>query len=123
MPRKGKGQKIQTAKGQEYGAATAQEEAQRNIPLPESIYNLMPETSGIPPGGMGDLLRPSERPNQAVTALPTSAPVAPTESPFSPNIARILPTLLPLANSPYDGNDTREIVNKLISMVPQKDVI
>mgnify|MGYP003146543007 FL=1 len=123
MPRKGKGQKIQTAKGQEYGAAAAQEEAQRNVPLPESIYNLMPQESRIAPGSMGDLLRRTEKPDQAVTQSPASTPTALPESPFSPNIARIIPILLPLANSPYVGNDTREIVNKLISMVPQKDVI
>ena len=32
MPRKGAGQKIQTATGQQYGEATQQEEAQRAMP-------------------------------------------------------------------------------------------
>ena len=83
----------------------------------------MPQESRVAPGSMGDLLRPTEKPDQAVTQVPASMPTAPAESPFSPKIARIIPTLLPLANSPYVGSDTREIVNKLISMVPQKDVI
>jgi hypothetical protein len=116
MPRKGKGQKIQTASGQEYGAAKAQEDAQREMPLPE-----MPPANQIPPGSMGDLLRPSERPDEAVTTMPKSMPTQPMESPFSEKIARIIPTLLPLADSPYVGDDTRQIINKMISMVPVKD--
>tara|TARA_B100000427_G_scaffold150943_2_gene125690 strand:+ start:925 stop:1281 length:357 start_codon:yes stop_codon:yes gene_type:complete len=116
MPRKGKGQKIQTATGQEYGQAQAQEEAQREIPLPE-----MAPANAIAPGSMGSLLRPSEKPDQPVTAMPESMPTQPAEPPFSEKMARILPALLPLANSPYVGDDTRQIVNKMIAMVPQKD--
>ena len=36
MPRKGMGQKVQTATGQEYGQAKMQEEAQETIPCDSS---------------------------------------------------------------------------------------
>ena len=113
MPRRGMGQKIQTAKGQEYGAAKEQEEMQQQAPLPE-----MPAPARARPGEAGPLTRPTERPGEAVTA---PAPPMNEEAPDpqrSEKLARILPTLLPLANSPYVGEDTKQIINKMISMVP-----
>ena len=58
MPRKGSGQKIQTAKGQAYGEAQMQEEAQRQMPLPQ-----MPSAAKASPG-QSSLSRPTERPDQ-----------------------------------------------------------
>ncbi|MBT7541566.1 MAG: hypothetical protein HN683_19645 [Gammaproteobacteria bacterium] len=60
MPRKGKGQKVQSAGGQGYGERVKQEEAQRAIPLPE--------TPRIQPGAAGPLTRPTEQPRQPVTS-------------------------------------------------------
>ena len=108
MPRKGKGQKIQTATGQQYGAAKEQEEMQQQAPLPE-----MPAPARVRPGDLG----PAE---PVTTAAPQQMMQAP-EPQTSEKIARILPTILPLANSPYVGDDTRQILNKMISMVPTKD--
>jgi hypothetical protein len=112
MPRKGKGQKVQTATGQQYGAAKEQEDMQRQAPLPE-----MPTMQRAKPGQAGAFSRPTERPNELVTApLPPQNVNQP--SPFSPKIARVLPTLLPMASSAFVGEDTKEIINKLIAMVP-----
>jgi hypothetical protein len=109
------GQKIQTATGQEYGAAKEQEEMQRQAPLPE-----MPAPNRARPGEAGPLGRTSERPGEPVTA---SAPPMESQAPDpqrSEKLARILPTLLPMANSPYVGEDTKQIINKMISMVPNQ---
>lgn len=116
MPRRGKGQKIQTATGQQYGAASEQEEMQRQQPLPE-----MPAPTQVRPGDLGSPTRMTERPNEAVTvpAPPQNGPMPDPQ--ISDKLARIIPTLLPLANSPYVGDDTRQIINKMISMVPQKE--
>lgn len=117
MPRKGRGQKIQTATGQQYGAATEQEAMQQQAPLPE-----MPAPSRVRPGEMGNPARMTERPAEPVSAqVEAQMPVAPDPQ-RSEKIARILPTLLPLANSPYVGDDTRSIINKMISMVPEKEL-
>lgn len=117
MPRRGRGQKIQTATGQEYGAAKEQEEMQQQAPLPE-----MPAPSQARPGEMGSPTRMTERPGEPVTAQapPQNGPIP--EPQTSEKLARILPTLLPLANSPYVGDDTKQIINKMISMVPQKSM-
>ncbi len=112
MPRKGKGQKVQTATGQQYGAAKEQEEMQQQAPLPE-----MPRQQRQKPGQAGAFNRPTERPEELVTA-PAPPQNVRQQSPFSPKMARILPTLLPMASSAYVGEDTKEIVNKLIAMVP-----
>ncbi len=93
---------------------------QQQAPLPE-----MPAPNRAKPGAAGPLNRASERPGEPVTA---SAPPMNTEAPEpqrSEKLARILPTLLPMANSPYVGDDTRQIINKMISMVPppQRDTL
>jgi len=112
MPRKGKGQKVQTATGQQYGAAKEQQEMQEQAPLPE-----MPGLQRSKPGEAGAFNRATERPGELVTAPPPPQNVR-QQSPFSPKIAQLLPTLLPMASSAYVGEDTKEIVNKLIAMVP-----
>jgi len=115
MPRRGKGQKIQTATGQQYGAAGEQEEMQRQQPLPE-----MPAPTQVRPGDLGSPTRPSERPLEAVTTPPSPQSERMATPQYSEKIARILPILLPLASSPYVGEDTKQVINKMISMVPQK---
>jgi hypothetical protein len=117
MPRKGKGQKIQTATGQQYGAATEQEQMQQQAPLPE-----MPAPSRVRPGEMGSPTRMSERPAEPIGAQAEPQRAIGPDPQRSEKIARILPTLLPLANSPYVGDDTRSIINKMISMVPEKEL-
>ena len=75
------------------------------------------------PGQAGALARTTERPDEMVTA-PAGPQMQQIPDPqYSEKLARILPTLLPLANSPYTGDDTRQIINKMISMVPMRDTL
>lgn len=55
MPRKGKGQKVQTTTGQQYGQAEQQAQSQQIVPLPKDPDPRMR------PGGMA-FARPTERP-------------------------------------------------------------
>ncbi len=116
MPRKGKGQKVQTATGQQYGAAAEQEAMQQQQPLPQ-----MPAPNQVRPGELGSPTRMTERATEPVTTAANQQMMPAPEPQTSEKLARVLPTLLPLANSPYVGDDTRQIINKMISMVPTKD--
>jgi hypothetical protein len=63
----------QTAPGQTYGAGAEQMRAQQAVPMggpptsaaPQPMQN--PET-GLAPGSLGDMLRPSERPDEPITS-------------------------------------------------------
>ena len=75
MPRTGKGQKIATAGGQEYGAVAEQEEAQATVPLAAA-------PAPPKPGEAGGFNRPTERPDQPVTAV--GQPPQPQTEPDDP---------------------------------------
>lgn len=63
----------QAAKGQTYGEAAAQMEAQRQVPMrsaPSDVVANRPMQTAPMPGGLGDLARPTDRPNEPITALP-----------------------------------------------------
>src|SRR5688572_26038223 len=73
---------VQTARGQTYGKATQQAAAQRAVPVagapaPVPQAALVAPTTGMP-GAQGDFLRPTERPDEPVTA---GAPVGPGAGP------------------------------------------
>ncbi|MAL46961.1 hypothetical protein [Hyphomonas sp.] len=73
MPRHGKGQKVQTAQGQQYGQAKEQEEAQQIISLPQMQQ---PSPATMAPGSMAFAGR-SQMPNEPVTAkgaMPAATP-------------------------------------------------
>jgi hypothetical protein len=74
MPRKGKGQKVQAATGQQYGEAKAQEDAQAVVPLAT-----MPTPPRARPAENGPLRRPSERPQEPIRTDPV--PAAPRDCP------------------------------------------
>lgn len=65
---------VQAATGQPYGAAKAQLDAQRAVPVapppspPQAAAGPSQPAGGPPPGGMGDFLRASERPGEPLTA-------------------------------------------------------
>ena len=61
MPRKGQGQKVQTATGQQYGQAKEQEQMQRMQPLPEMPKPSLDEKPRMAPGQQ-PFARPTERP-------------------------------------------------------------
>lgn len=58
-----------TAKGQTYGAATAQMESQRAVPMGQAPTEMQAgQQSYATPGSLGSFDRPSERPNEPITA-------------------------------------------------------
>tara|TARA_E500000331_G_C16962245_1_gene585477 strand:+ start:84 stop:470 length:387 start_codon:yes stop_codon:yes gene_type:complete len=103
-------------RGQAYGKAKEQEEALSAVPMEMGATPPRP----VIPGGEGDMTRPSQYPQQSVMA---PASIAPRSMPAqtSENVARILPSLLPLASSPYAAPSTRRIVRAMQAMVPRQD--
>jgi hypothetical protein len=56
---------VQTATGQTYGKATEQRNAQKAMPMGASPSDVRP---AVAPGGLGAFGRPTERPEEAITA-------------------------------------------------------
>lgn len=110
MPRKGQGQKVQTATGQEYGQAKAQEEAQAAIPLPQMAE---PSVSRQAPGS-APFARPSERPNEPVGAIANvqSQRNAPGQEQRFKALT-LLSQLEPIASAPYASPHLRNTVRRL----------
>ena len=98
MPRKGKGQKVQTATGQQYGQAKAQEEAQNVVALAE-----MP----APPR------RPSERPQEPIGATVMPAPPSVIQGVDVEVLKSQLPALEAIASQPGASSQTRAFVRQL----------
>ncbi len=91
MPRKGKGQAVRTAGGQEYGEAKAQQEAQEVVALPQNVMR---------PGEM-KFNRASELPNQSVMATAPNPQAATPKDEFQQQkAAAILPVMEALASMP-----------------------
>tara|TARA_R100001377_G_scaffold4956_1_gene2828 strand:+ start:443 stop:799 length:357 start_codon:yes stop_codon:yes gene_type:complete len=114
MPRKGSGQKIQTAKGQAYGEAQAQEEAQRQMPLPQ-----MPSAAKASPG-QSSLNRSTERPNEALAAAAGPPPQRTFEGVNNETLAAQLPILESIASQPNATAQTKAFVRQL-RMVAQRN--
>ncbi len=119
MPRKGKGQKIQTAPGQTYGAAKSQEDAQQIVPLAAT-----PETSsmlpGVPPAsaprpGALPFMRPSDGPNRPV---PQETDFAPAADPIRrARVAAQLPLLEAMASHPTASPHLRNTVRRMKAFI------
>ena len=117
MPRAGKGQKVQTASGQQYGQAKAQEESQALVPLPQ-MQVPAPETR---PGGRA-LARPSERPNESVmaqAAMPTQTPQISVDQRMK--AMTVLPMMEQMASRPGASPHMRNTVRRLKSFVGNMD--
>ena len=59
---------IQAATGQTYGEAGKQIAAQRAVPMGAPPTQAPPQAPRPMPGSLGDLTRPTERPNEPITA-------------------------------------------------------
>lgn len=59
---------IQAATGQTYGEAGKQMAAQRAVPMGAPPTQVQPQAPRPMPGSLGDLTRPTERPNEPITA-------------------------------------------------------
>jgi hypothetical protein len=105
-------------RGQAYGKAKEQEEALSAVPMEAGMGASPP--APIVPGGGGDMTRPSQYPQQSVMAPSSPVPRA-TPPQTSENVARILPSLLPLAASPYASPSTRRIVRAMQARIPRQD--
>jgi hypothetical protein len=118
MPRHGKGQKVQTATGQQYGQAQAQEQAQQAIPLPKMNR---PAPSRMAPG-QAAFARPTERPNESIMAA--GSPVETTDA-VSPqrrfDAMRALIALEPMASVPGASPHLRNTVRRLQAFVGDVD--
>ena len=114
MPRRGQGQRVQTAQGQQYGQAKEQEEAQRIISLPQMEQPKMPQQRP----GAAAFARPSERPNEAVTAQIGEREMQDAASPQRRfDAMRALIAMEPLASVPGASPHLRNTVRKLKAFV------
>lgn len=108
MPRGNQARRV--AKGQEYGQAKAQEEAQAAVPLPQMAE---PSVSRQAPGA-APFTRPSERPNEPVGAtanVQSQRNMPGQEQRFK--AMTLLSQLEPVASAPYASPHLRNTVRKL----------
>lgn len=108
MPRGKQARRV--AKGQEYGQAKAQEEAQAAVPLPQMAE---PSVSRQAPGA-APFARPSERPNEPVGAMAnvqSQRNMPGQEQRFK--AMTLLSQLEPVASAPYASPHLRNTVRKL----------
>ena len=113
MPRKGKGQKVQTATGQEYGQAKMQEEAQETIPLPE-----IQQMPSMRPGEAA-FNRPTERPMESID---TPGNLGDMQSPEDLRqrklkVLNFIPMMEQMSSQPYANPKFRNAVRQMKSFV------
>ena len=115
MPRKGKGQKTQTATGQQYGQAKMQEESQGVVALPEMEE---PQIPTMRPGESA-FNRPTERPSESIntTGAPIDVPSPEITIERRMRIMAALPALESLASEPYANPKLRNAVRKMRAFV------
>ena len=115
MPRKGKGQKTQTATGQQYGQAKMQEESQGVVALPEMEE---PQIPTMRPGESA-FNRPTERPDEPIcTSGSPNQPVAPEITiERRMRIMAALPALEAMASEPFANPKLRNTVRKMRAFV------
>jgi hypothetical protein len=109
MPRRGKGQQAtQTASGQAYGEAKAQEEAQAAVPLPQNVMK---------PGELR-FNRPTELPNQSILAEASNPSMnVPKDEYRQAKAASVLPVLEAMASMPHADPAIRNLARVVRSMV------
>ena len=115
MPRKGKGQKTQTATGQQYGQAKMQEESQGVVALPEMEEPQMPTMRP----GESAFNRPTERPSEPVATGGIPNEVVPPEVTIERRmrIMAALPALEAMASEPFANPKLRNTVRKMRAFV------
>jgi len=106
MPRKGQGQKIQTATVQQYGEATQQEESQRAMPLPRMAQ--FPT-----PGEVGPITRPTERPDEDLLTPGGGLPPRAPSSVSNEAMAALTPLLEMVASQPFASAETKKLWRQL----------
>lgn len=133
MPRRGRGQPPQAASGQTYGERQQRERAQEVQPVPDDqqrFARALQAAQQMESGDGGALRRPSERPDEPITAGlgigagpgPEAVPGVETPTrdrdPSVVHFASHLPMLEMLASRPGSSTTMRNLVRRLRSMVP-----
>lgn len=116
MPRRGKGQKVQTVQGQQYGEAMQQEQAQKLVPLAQDPDLVAPK---MRPGSL-PFARPTERPNEigrGSTAVRSGR--MPMDDVERMKIMSILPILSEIASMPNASPHLRNTVRMMRSKLGQ----
>lgn len=118
-----KRQPIQTAKGQQYGEAQAQEQAQQAMPLPK-IEKPTPQRLQKNRKKPGDInaFGPTTRPLEAITAQPTPEEEFNVPLPYerSRQLGNLLPALYAASASAFSDNSYDEIILNIENFVPTK---
>lgn len=109
MPRRGKGQQaMQTASGQGYGEAKAQEEAQTIVPLPQNVMR----------PGESRFNRPTELPNQPIGTQASTPPLNVAKDEYQQaKAASVLPVLEAMASMPHADPALRNMARVVRGMV------
>ena len=100
---------IQAATGQTYGKATEQMNAQRAVPMGASPTAVPAQAPRPMPGSLGDLTRPTDRPNEPITA----------GADFGPGPTSMQAGIMP---APSASNDVLEQLLYLNRLYPNPDV-
>ena len=106
MPRKGAGQKIQTAQNQQYGEVTQQEEAQRVMPLPQMAQ--FPK-----PGEVGEFTRPTERPGESIMTPGVGLPPRVPSMVSNEAVAAMTPLMEMVASQPFASRETKKLLRQI----------
>jgi len=105
---------IQAATGQTYGKATEQVNAQRAVPMGTSPTDAQGQIQRPTPGTLGALTRPTERPNEPITA---GAPFGPGPG---PSMNGMQPNTPPPAGS---KQDLTERIRAIYSAYPNPNLM
>ncbi len=110
MPRKGKGQKIQTATNQQYGKVKEQREAQSVVPLPQMEEPPVP----VMRAGEQPFARPTERRAEPIqTPQTTRRMPEPITEERKFQMLTALATLEPMASRRDSSQQLRQIVREM----------
>jgi hypothetical protein len=107
------------AKGQTYGAAAAQMESQRAVPMGQAPSDVQAaQTARTAPGGLGSFNRPTERPEEPLTAGANFGPgpnmlQAGVNQPMRANVDNVLLELQEL-NRMFPNEDLTDLIDSYV---------
>jgi hypothetical protein len=99
------------AKGQTYGEASEQMRAQQAVPMGSAPTDTPPR---VTPGSLGAFNRPTERPNEPVTAGASFGPGRTPTTAFAPPIEDAVVTELRALYSAYPSDELADMLDSYI---------
>jgi len=118
-----KRQPIQTATGQQYGEAKAQEEAQQAMPLPE-MEQPIPKRVQRNRKKPGDInaFGPTARPLEDISTQPTPEEQFDVPLPYerSTSLANMLPALYAASNNAWSDRSYNALIRQIENYIPTK---